>query len=375
MPEESNQLITHKSEGHISAHHQTNRAGHTEPEPTESQMSGREATIPDVPFVPRRLLSNGHLQTLAGNFSRRESRLPAAEERLFQVEEDVQVLCHCHWQTEREQRLTVVLVHGLEGSSLSQYVIGVGSKAWDVGMNVVRMNMRNCGGTERLARTLYHSGLSSDVGAVIKTLIEQDRLQRIAAAGYSMGGNLVLKLAGEWGNNAPQEIVAVAAVSPAADLGPSADAMHTEWSNRVYEWKFLISLMRRYGRKSVLFPDVYKKVARYPRSIREFDEFITARHNGFTGADDYYHRASAARVVDRIAVPTLVIHSNDDPFIRMLPETRTALAGNANVKLIETEHGGHCAFLAEPDINLFVNDDGRWAERQIVKFFQQHIKE
>jgi uncharacterized protein len=338
-----------------------------------SQMTAGPVFSPDVPFVPRRFLSNGHLQTLAGNFSRRENRLPAPEERLFNVEEEVQVLCHCHWQPDREQRLTVVLVHGLEGSSLSQYVIGVGSKAWDVGMNVVRMNMRNCGGTERLARTLYHSGLSSDVGAVIKTLIQQDKLQRIAAAGYSMGGNLVLKLAGEWGNNAPPEILAVAAVSPAADLGPSADAMHTEWSNRIYEWKFLISLMRRYGRKSVLFPDVYKKVARYPRSIREFDEFITARHNGFTGADDYYNRASAARVVDRIAVPTLVIHSNDDPFIRMLPETRAVLAGNPNVTVIETERGGHCAFLAEPDDSLSNHDDGRWAERQIIRFFQQHM--
>src|SRR6266481_8776005 len=157
------------------------------------------------PFVPRRFLRNRHAQTLAGNFLRRENRLPPPEERLFQIEENVQVLCHCHWQTDREDRPTMVLVHGLEGSSLSQYVIGTGSKAWHAGMNVVRMNMRNCGGTEKLTPTLYHSGLSGDVGAVMCALVEQKKLSRVGLVGYSMGGNLVLKLAGDWGTSAPRE--------------------------------------------------------------------------------------------------------------------------------------------------------------------------
>src|SRR5215471_3138084 len=241
----------------------------------------------EMTFVPRRFLRNGHLQTLAGNFLRRTSRLPQAEERLFQVEENVQVLCHCHWQPQHQARPTALIVHGLEGSSLSQYVIGTGSKAWDVGMNVVRMNMRNCGGTDHLSPTLYHSGLSSDVGAVVRTLIEQEKLQRIGLVGYSMGGNLVLKLGGEWGSSAPQQLKAVAAVSPAADLAASADAMH-EKANRIYEWKFLLSLMRRYRRKRSLFPDIYRQAGRFPRSIREFDDVITAPYSGFAGAQDYY---------------------------------------------------------------------------------------
>ena len=317
-------------------------------------------------FIPRRFLRNRHLQTLAGNFMRRRSNLPQAEERLFQIEEGVQVLCHCHWQPQRQERPSVLIVHGLEGSSLSQYVIGTGSKAWNEGMNVVRMNMRNCGGTEGLTPTLYHSGLSSDVGAVIRTLIEQDGLQRIAMAGYSMGGNLVLKLAGDWGSEAPAQLQAVAAVSPAADLAASADAMH-EKANRMYEWKFLLSLMRRYRRKQELFPAIYRASGRYPRSIRDFDDVITARYCGFNGAQDYYTRASASRVVDRIALPTLVIHSTDDPFIRMTPETRLKYLNNPHVTLVETQHGGHCAFLSHPN-----GYDGRWAERQIIQFFLQH---
>jgi uncharacterized protein len=227
------------------------------------------------------------------------------------------------------------------------------------------MNMRNCGGTEELTPTLYHSGLSADVGAIANTLIEQDELKHIALVGYSMGGNLVLKLAGEWSNHAPKELIAVAGVSPAMDLAPSADALHDP-GNRVYEWKFLRGLRNRYRRKVELFPDRYdEKYARRFRTIREFDHEITARYSGFTGADDYYERASSSRVAEHIAVPALVIHSLDDPFIRMTPQTRAKLLANKNVRYVETRQGGHCAFLA--DANGY---DGRWAEKMVIEFFE-----
>ena len=103
------------------------------------------------------------------------------------------------------------------------------------------------------------------------------------------------------------------------------------------------------------------------RSLREFDDKVTARFSGFAGADDYYFRAASARVLDRITLPTLVIHAQDDPFIRILPETRAKLAANRNIEFIETTHGGHCAFLAAAN-----GYDGRWAEREIVKFVQAH---
>src|SRR5947209_6845253 len=157
-------------------------------------------------FHPRRGLAGGHRMTLAGNFLRRSSALPSPEDRLFQVEEDVQILCQCHWQAARSAALTLIIVHGLEGSSNSQYVIGTANKAFAAGMNVVRMNMRNCGGTENLGPTLYHSGLSADVASVVHTLVAEKHLPRVALAGYSMGGNLVLKCAGDWGTNAPPEV-------------------------------------------------------------------------------------------------------------------------------------------------------------------------
>lgn len=317
-------------------------------------------------FVPRRGLRGGHVQTLAGNFLPRENRLPEPEDRLFAVEDDVQVLCHCHWKPDRRSRTTLIIVHGLEGSSESKYVIGTGNKAWTKGMNVVRMNMRNCGGTEKLTPTLYNSSMSSDVGAVVRALIDQEKLPSIALAGFSMGGNLVLKMAGEWGSDAPGEIRAVAAVSPAIDLGISAASLH-EWQNRIYEYKFLYGLRSRMVRKAALYPEIYKSYPLFSiRSLWDFDDQITARYGGFTGAEDYYYRAASARVVEKIVVPTLIINSLDDPFIRMSPETRAKILANLHIRFIETSHGGHCAFIESASGN-----DGRWAERKLVEFVSE----
>jgi predicted alpha/beta-fold hydrolase len=208
--------------------------------------------------------------------------------------------------------------------------------------------------------------MSADVGAVVRTFISEDRLPGIALAGFSMGGNLVLKLAGEWGTEAPPEVRAVTAVSPAIDLGISADALHA-WQNRIYEYKFLYGLRSRMNRKAGIYPDRYRPYPLFSiRTLRDFDDRITSRYGGFTGADDYYHRAASARVIDRIAVPTLIIHSLDDPFIRLSRETRAKILANSYIRFIETEQGGHCAFITERD-----GFDGRWAERKVVEFVRE----
>src|SRR5271169_6518686 len=318
------------------------------------------------PFSPRRPFFGGHAQTIAGNFLPRRNELPSAEERLIRVEPEVQVLCHCHWQVGRADATTLIIVHGLEGSSDSQYVIGTGSKAWRAGMNVVRMNMRNCGGTEQLGPTLYNSGMSADVGVVAETLVREDGLQKVALAGFSMGGNLVLKLLGEWSTHAPFQITAGIGISPAMDLAASADALHDR-ANRIYEWKFLRGLKKRIERKAALYPGRYDTgYLRGLRSLRDFDDQITARYCGFRDSQDYYTRAASTQVLDRIAVPTLILHAEDDPFIRVLPDTLERLSENPHITYIETANGGHCAFLAEPN-----GYDGRWAERQAIAFIQR----
>ncbi len=340
----------------------------------EANIRGSAGEFLPLQFVPRRFLRNGHLQTLVGNFLPRTYRLPQAEARIIEVDPGKEdstgkvsvashVLCHCHWQADPSHRLTVLVVHGLEGSSSSQYVMGNGARAWAAGLNVVRMNMRNCGGTEHLSPTLYHSGLSGDVDAVMRALVAEKGLQAFALIGYSMGGNLVLKLAGELGEDAPPYLKAVVGVSPVMDLGVSADALHDP-RNRVYEWKFMRGLLGRFRRKARLFPAIYSTAGiEAIRTIRQFDDRITAPYSGFLGADDYYYRAASTRVADRIAVPALILHALDDPFIRMLPATREVLMANSHVTLIECEHGGHCAFLAPAK-----GYDGYWAERTLHEF-------
>ncbi|HVZ83582.1 MAG TPA: alpha/beta fold hydrolase [Terracidiphilus sp.] len=315
------------------------------------------------PFYPRRGLRNGHLQTIVGNFLPRPPFTVPFEAELIEVDpaDGSRVLCHCSWQPEPAASLTVVLVHGLEGSSDSQYIQGLAARAWTAGCNVVRMNMRNCGGTETLTPTLYHSALSGDVGAVVRHITRMHRLERVALIGYSMGGNLVLKLAGEWGAEPP--LCAVAAVCPAIDLAAGSDALH-EPVNRVYEWRFLRGLMARFRRKAALFPAVYSTAGIGPiRSLRAFDDAIVARYCGFRDADDYYYRAASARVVDRITVPALILRALDDPFIRLLPETRAALLANPHVTLLETAHGGHCAYLSAD-----AGDDIHWAEATVMRY-------
>jgi predicted alpha/beta-fold hydrolase len=233
-------------------------------------------------------------------------------------------------------------------------------------MNVVLMNQRNCGGMDRCAPTLYNSSLSSDVAAVARHILEKDRISSFALIGFSMGGNLVLKLSGEWGTEAPPQLRAVAAVCPAMDLAASADALH-EPANRIYEYYFLLQLFRRMRRKAKHFPGFLDlSRLRGVRSLRQFDDRITAYYCGFTGADDYYARAAAANVVDRIAVPALIIHASNDPFIRLRPETRERILRNPNITFLESADGGHCAFIGASNGDPM--DDGRWAEKQVVEF-------
>ena len=283
------------------------------------------------------------------------------------------MLCHCHWQPDRARARTIIVVHGLEGSSESQYARGIAYKGLAAGMNVIRYNQRNCGGTDGLAPVLYHSGLSSDIGAVMRELIARDGVSRFALVGFSMGGNLVLKLAGELGSGLP-ELRAVAACCPALDLAFSADALH-EPANRLYEIYFLWALRRRMLQKARLFPqDFDPNRLNGIRSLREFDDKITAYYCGFAGAVDYYDRASAAHVVGRIAVPTLVLHALNDPFIRITPATREKFLANPNITLVETEDGGHCAFIGRRNGRAGesgLDDDGYWAENEIVKFLRR----
>jgi len=251
------------------------------------------------------------------------------------------------------------------------------------------MNLRTCGGTEHLTPSIYHGGLTEDLRAVVTELIERDGLSRLFLVGVSLGGNMVLKLAGEYGEHAPPQVLAVAAVSPSIDLQASAQLI-LKRSNWLYQQDFVRRLKHRLRVKHKLFPDQYDiSELSSVKTLREFDDRYTSRAHGFDGADDYYYRASSIRVLDRIRIPTLIIHAEDDPFIPFAPMRDPALTKNPYILLVATKQGGHVAFISAAnspselarndakqsgmsnDSQFTISDsreDRFWAENRVVDF-------
>jgi hypothetical protein len=339
----------------------------TEAAETFARLREIAQTLNAKPFRPHPVFRSGHAQTLLGFVwpRRRDLRAHVSDEsRLFEVEPGVRVLAHCRWQSERTSRPTLVLLHGLEGSSASVYILGSAHLAYQTGFNVVRVNMRNCGSTEHLTPTLYHSGMSGDIRAVVCELAERDKLPRIFVAGFSMGGNIVLKMAGEMGDHARRELRGVCAVSPALNLGECADRI-SEPSNWLYHQSFMRSLRRRIRHKTRLYPTLYDtNELRRVRTIRDFDNRYTSVQGGYANAEEYYARASSISLVAQIRTPTLIVHAQDDPLVPFASFTHPSLSGNPYIIPLLPPHGGHVAFVAATD-----NPRERfWAESRLVEF-------
>ena len=318
-------------------------------------------------FVPARGLDGGHRMTLyTWARPRRFPQLPPPEPRYFDVAPDARVLAHCHWRSPPATRPALLALHGLEGSSAAHYMRGLADKALAAGFNVVLLNQRNCGGTEHLSRGLYHSGLSADPAAVIRELAAVDGVPEVAVVGYSLGGNVGLRLAGA---TPPDVLRAVCAVSPTMDLAGCVDALERP-QNAAYQWNFVRNLKRRMRRKARVLPGLFDIADLHRiRTVRAFDDAFTAPHHGFRNAADYYHRASSLQVVDRIAVPALIVSAEDDPFVPPEQFRHAAIASNPNVTTAITRYGGHCGFYAEPAAGF----DGYWAERTAVDFLRRHV--
>ena len=321
-----------------------------------------ETIIPE--FEPHLLLKNGHSMTIAAALLPRRFGIPSPEARRFQVDTDSWLLGHCHWQPGKcKDAPALVLVHGLEGSSDSNYMRGIAEKAFHRGFHVVRLNQRNCGGTEALTPTLYNSGMSGDYRSVFEELSNRDGFEQIFFAGYSMGGNLVTKMAGEFADMVPNALRGVCAVCPALDLAACADALERT-ENYLYQRRFVSGLMDRYARKQKMFPERYQLNGLVPiRTVREFDDFITAPHFGYRDAQDYYEHAGAKRVAAQIRVPFLMITAQDDPFVPYSSFPAAKISDNPVIRFLAPQHGGHCGFISKhAGVERF------WAEERVVDF-------
>lgn len=316
-------------------------------------------------FNPALLLRNPHLMTLIPRYWPRlrwNENLPSSE-RLFTTQPGTQLLGLCHWQNAPTTAPTVVLVHGLEGSADSHYMRGMAAKAFSAGFNVLRINQRTCGGTDHLTPTLYNSGLSNDYRAILQELRERNGLSQIWLVGYSMGGNLVLKAAGEL-QRSEAALAGVVAVSPNIDPTQCVAALE-EPRNWIYHAHFLSSLKARMRRKADLFPGQWDlSPLRSMKTITQFDDAYTARDGGYRNASDYYNRAGARHVVSEIAVPTLIITAQDDPFIPASIFEIPAIRNNRHITLGMLRSGGHCGFFQKRRHG----EDRFWAENRIIEW-------
>ncbi|HEU5180853.1 MAG TPA: alpha/beta fold hydrolase [Candidatus Polarisedimenticolia bacterium] len=290
-------------------------------------------------FRPAPYLPGRHLQTIVPAFF--PPSWPPRESETLQVEAAPGNRLLLRVDRPAAPRGTLVLVHGLGGSADSGYMRRTASLALSRGWITVRVNLRNCGGTEALARTLYNAGQSDDAGSVLESLAEAGFARPFTIVGFSLGGNLVLRYAGMAGGRC--HAAAIAAVNPPVDLEASVRSLE-RWNNAVYHGYFtwrLCSLLRRIRRVRIV-PGPAADPLRI-RSVRRFDELFTAPDAGYASADDYYRHASAAPFLETIAVPTLILSSRDDPFVPA-EIFRSAREACPRLTLVQPGRGGHVGY-------------------------------
>lgn len=312
------------------------------------------------PYRP--LLLNGDAQTVIARYWRvppDDPRFPARE-LIFETEPGVKVLAHENRRGNGNDAPILLILHGLAASSIAPYVRRLSQSALAAGYDVVRPNVRNCGDTEHLSPTLYHSGLTADVRAIVDQLAPAP----VFIAGFSMGGNIALKLAGEWGAEPPRHVHGICGISVPIRLGDCSRQIGLP-RNRLYERRFMRMLRRTFRRKQQLMPERYGSFSvDGVRSLYEFDQQITAPVFGFADANDYYEKSSAAAFLPLVRVPSLLIQAADDPFIPPEAYADPVLKQNPSVQLLCMKHGGHVAFLSR-QLPRF------WAEQQALAFFSE----
>ena len=324
-----------------------------------------------IPFDP--LVRSPHLQTILSHYWTRpdvSAQFPI-ERRLFRTEPGVQVLVLSQ-RPRAEARGEIVMVHGLEGSGDAGYLRSLAAAALRAGFAAHRFHMRTCGGTESLCETLYHAGLTSDLHEVLRQLRAEGR-EPAFLVGFSLGGNVVLKLAGELGDAAGDLVRGVCAVSTPLDLAACARRI-AEPDNRIYEARFVSRMRDRLCATGRYSPEQFRGL----RSVLELDDHFTAPSFGFGNAANYYGTQSAIGYLDRIRIPGLMIQAKDDTFIPFAiyeSDAVRALVGQASacptplagahayLQLIITEYGGHLGFLGRRPHRF-------WLDHAIVEWIE-----
>jgi predicted alpha/beta-fold hydrolase len=329
--------------------------------------SGQSASATIPPFEPHPWLQSGHAQTVVGRYLVNGNRRLESTAHEIALDDGDRLLVlesvPARW-TARDP--AVVLIHGLAGCANSAYVVRFGRRLIRMGLRVVRMNLRNAGKGFGLARGIYHAGRSDDVRRVIVWLARRVPGSRIAIAGFSLGGNLALKLAAESTEDPVEGLDCVLAANPPIDLLTCSTAMQRP-ENRFYDWNFVRWLRMEVSRLHRLFPELGRPELNRVHSLYDFDDRYTAPRNGFAGATDYYARSSALPLIPRIAAHGLVVHAADDPFIPAEPFLRAQFPASLQFELIA--RGGHLGYVSRHRWQ----GDRRWLEARLVAWLAERF--
>jgi predicted alpha/beta-fold hydrolase len=268
-----------------------------------------------------------------------------------------------------DSKTLVILIHGLEGSSQSKYIMAATSEFNNEGLDTVAFNLRSCSGEDNLLLQCYHSGKTEDVHFVVNYILENYDYENIVITGYSLGGNLTLKYMGEFAKTQSSKIKCAIAVSVPIDLASSGKEM-SSFKNKLYMEEFLKTLRLKVLEKAHKFPEykVDKDLLFKAKVFKDFDELYTAPVFGFSNAEDYWEKASSKPYLSNIEKPTILITSEDDPFLAdecyPVKEAKTS----KNFFLEITKYGGHVGF-----ISSFSIQENRWLENRMINFIKQNI--
>ena len=287
-----------------------------------------------LPFRPLPGLSSPHMQTILASFSKTKT-IPPSTPLLITLEDGDQLCCEVSQPSSwKETQKTVIMVHGLGGSHASNYMVRISFKLYEAGYRVIRANLRSCGSGQGLARLPYNGGASHDVLSIIQNLKKQTPHSPIVLVGFSLGGNIVLKLAGELGEAASHLLHQTIAICPPVDLSQAIKSL-SHSSNRLYH-RYYLNQLRQQGKRWIGNLSI--------NSLYDFDNLITAPQGGFMNASDYYAKCSSRFYLSRIQHPCQILFAADDPFIHYQSALEIPLSASTQIKI--SPQGGHMGFLS-----------------------------
>lgn len=311
-------------------------------------------------FKPSWACRNAHFQTVLPSLFRKIDGIHYTRQRIVTRDGDFIDLDWSYAQEEAGNSLAV-LCHGLEGCSDRAYMTGMARAFNRRGVDAAAYNYRGCSGEANLQKKYYTAGATDDLEDVLNSIRARGLYDSIYLVGFSLGGNLVLKYAGENGLEIKDDIKGVAAVSAPCDLRSSAIELD-RLKNRLYSKRFLKMLCEKVREKIPRYPELADIDMPAIKTLKEFDDVVTAPLSGFADAEDYWHRASCLRVLRRTAVPTLIINAADDPILGPDCYPYEEARGNDKIFLEVPKWGGHVGFMPGPD------SDEYWHEQRVAEF-------